>query len=127
MTALEERNRVARDIHDSVTQLLFGAHLALRVAREGGNDQRSRAAVERGRPLRILERLAQALRAAGADKIYVSNLGWRGAAQRLEVVEDPHAPRPGLLGLTRGANDGRYVPSDLGEADDDAHRGQCAR
>lgn len=32
VAALEERSRVARDIHDSVTQLLFGAHLALRVA-----------------------------------------------------------------------------------------------
>jgi signal transduction histidine kinase len=38
VAALEERNRVARDIHDSATQLLFGAHLALRVAREGGDD-----------------------------------------------------------------------------------------
>lgn len=34
----------------------------------------------------VCARTIRALRAAGADKIYVSNLGWKGAAQRLEAI-----------------------------------------
>ncbi len=34
----------------------------------------------------VCARSIRALRAAGADKVYVSNLGWRGAAVRLERI-----------------------------------------
>jgi two-component system, NarL family, sensor kinase len=51
VAALEERNRVAREIHDSVTQLLFGAHLALRVARERGDERRTADNLGRGAEL----------------------------------------------------------------------------
>lgn len=37
-------------------------------------------------PEEVCAHTIRALRAAGADKIYVSNLGWRGAAQRLEKI-----------------------------------------
>ena len=37
-------------------------------------------------PEEVCARSIRALRAAGADKIYVSNLGWRGAAARLERI-----------------------------------------
>lgn len=47
VAALEERSRVARDIHDSVTQLLFGAHLALKVARADAPQAPVEEAVER--------------------------------------------------------------------------------
>lgn len=71
--ALEERNRVARDIHDSVTQLLFGAHLALRVAREGGDDERTAASLDRGaqlveQSLDELRGLVELLRSADLDQ-----------------------------------------------------------
>lgn len=51
VAALEERSRVARDIHDSVTQLLFGAHLALKVARTDAGAEQVDAAVERAADL----------------------------------------------------------------------------
>jgi hypothetical protein len=37
-------------------------------------------------PEQLCAHTIRALRAAGAEKIYVSNLGWRGAAQRLERI-----------------------------------------
>jgi 5,10-methylenetetrahydrofolate reductase len=37
-------------------------------------------------PEEVCAHTIRALRAAGAGKIYVSNLGWRGAAQRLEKI-----------------------------------------
>ncbi|MDQ3457848.1 MAG: GAF domain-containing sensor histidine kinase [Deinococcota bacterium] len=40
---LEERHRLARDMHDSLAQLLFAAELALRVAREGEAEHREGA------------------------------------------------------------------------------------
>lgn len=73
VAALEERNRVARDIHDSVTQLLFGAHLALRVAREDGDDDRRMEAIDRGgslveQALQELRGLVELLRAADLEQ-----------------------------------------------------------
>lgn len=73
VAALEERSRVARDIHDSVTQLLFGAHLALRVAREDGDTARTSDAVERGSglveaALDELRGLVELLRPADLDQ-----------------------------------------------------------
>lgn len=73
VAALEERSRVARDIHDSATQLLFGAHLALRVAREGGDPARTADAVERGSglveaALDELRGLVELLRTADLDQ-----------------------------------------------------------
>ena len=37
-------------------------------------------------PEEVCAHTIRALRAAGAEKVYVSNLGWRGAAQRLERI-----------------------------------------
>ena len=73
VAALEERNRVARDIHDSVTQLLFGAHLALRVAREGGDEQRTAGSLDRAadlveRSLDELRGLVELLRSADLEQ-----------------------------------------------------------
>lgn len=89
VAALEERNRVARDIHDSVTQLLFGAHLALRVAREGDDADRAAASMGRGaalveQALGELRGLVELLRAADLDQ------GLAPALRRLaERVDGP--------------------------------------
>lgn len=89
VAALEERNRVARDIHDSVTQLLFGAHLALRVARERDDVPGTAGAVERGAALveqamGELRGLVELLRAADLDQ------GLAPALRRLaERVDGP--------------------------------------
>ena len=40
---LEERQRLATEMHDSVAQLLFGAELSLKVAQEGRGEQRERS------------------------------------------------------------------------------------
>lgn len=40
---LEERQRLATEMHDSVAQLLFGAELSLKVAQEGQGEQRGRS------------------------------------------------------------------------------------
>ena len=42
---LEERQRLATEMHDSVAQLLFGAELSLKVAQEGRGEQRERSLV----------------------------------------------------------------------------------
>jgi two-component system, NarL family, sensor kinase len=50
LATLEERARLAREMHDSVAQLLFAADLSLQVAREGQNPQKT-AALERSAEL----------------------------------------------------------------------------
>ncbi|MBB6096868.1 two-component system NarL family sensor kinase [Deinobacterium chartae] len=49
--ALEERARLASEMHDSVAQVLFAAELALRVAREDPRPEGREAALERGAEL----------------------------------------------------------------------------
>lgn len=68
LATLEERARLAREMHDSVAQLLFAADLSLRVAREGPNEQREtaleRSALLVGSALDELRGLVELLRPA---------------------------------------------------------------
>ena len=73
VAAMEERGRVAREIHDSVTQLLFGADLALRTARDGRDPATAVSAVERGAglvesALGELRGLVELMRSADLDQ-----------------------------------------------------------
>lgn len=70
--AREERDRLARDVHDAVSQLLFGANLALKVAQEATDPTQTAAAVTRGAELvesslRELRGLVELLRSADLD------------------------------------------------------------
>lgn len=81
LATLEERARLAREMHDSVAQLLFAADLSLRVAREGLSGQRE-AALERsallvGSALDELRGLVELLRPADLSQ------GLRAALRRL--------------------------------------------
>lgn len=68
LATLEERARLAREMHDSVAQLLFAADLSLRVAREGPNGQKEtaleRSALLVGSALDELHGLVELLRPA---------------------------------------------------------------
>lgn len=73
VAVLEERARMAREMHDSVTQLLFGADLALRVARTGGDQERVDQAFDRaadlvGTALRELRSMVELMRPADLDQ-----------------------------------------------------------
>jgi two-component system NarL family sensor kinase len=82
VAALEERSRVARDIHDSVTQLLFGAHLALDVARSDAGSAASDDAVGR----------AAGLVASGLDEL-------RGLVELLRSADLEQGLYPALVRL----------------------------
>lgn len=68
LATLEERARLAREMHDSVAQLLFAADLSLRVAREGQDAQKEtaleRSALLVGSALDELRGLVELLRPA---------------------------------------------------------------
>lgn len=80
LAALEERARLAREMHDSVAQLLFAADLSLRVARESSG-QREKALVRSselvGTALSELRGLVELLRPADLSQ------GLRPALERL--------------------------------------------
>ncbi|MEJ2668389.1 MAG: GAF domain-containing sensor histidine kinase [Deinococcales bacterium] len=80
--ALEERQRLAQQMHDSLAQLLFAADLSLQVAGQHPDpDQRARAAVEAGTSVRDalaeLRSLVEVMRPADLST------GLRPALQRL--------------------------------------------
>jgi two-component system, NarL family, sensor kinase len=82
LAAREERDRVARDVHDSVAQLLFGADLSLRLAEEADDPTQARGAVQKGSELvssalRELRGLVELLRSADLEK------GLNAALERL--------------------------------------------
>ena len=104
---LEERQRLATEIHDSVTQLLFGAELALEVAREAQEPRRGhslargaellssalgelRGLVEVLRPADLSHDLSQGLSAALA-RLAERTQGTRGTkgALRVQLEAEP--------------------------------------
>lgn len=72
VAAREERDRLAREVHDAVCQLLFAAELSLKVAQQSGEPDRAQAAVGRGYELvvaayRELRGLVEMMRSADLD------------------------------------------------------------
>jgi len=81
LAALEERQRLATEMHDSVSQLLFAADLALQVAREGRGETREEGLTRAGdlvtTALAELRALVEVLRPADLSG------GLSGALRRL--------------------------------------------
>ncbi|MFM9279971.1 GAF domain-containing sensor histidine kinase [Paenibacillus jiagnxiensis] len=103
LTRLEERNRLARDLHDSVSQLLFSLSLTAKGVEgmlTGENDGPAAAAVRDMRQLsqtalQEMRSLIKQLRPAGLEAGLLAALQEYGAMLRLEV----HAEMEGVSQL----------------------------
>lgn len=98
LATLEERARLAREMHDSVAQLLFAADLSLRVARESQPQRES-----------ALERSAELVSSA------LSEL--RGLVELLRPADLSHGLAPALCRLADRVNSVVHVHSDAAELD----------
>jgi len=98
LATLEERARLAREMHDSVAQLLFAADLSLRVARESQTQRES-----------ALERSAELVSSA------LSEL--RGLVELLRPADLSHGLAPALCRLADRVNSVVRVHSDAAELD----------
>lgn len=93
LAALEERQRLARDMHDSVSQLLFAADLALQVAREAPEGEAKARGLESASALVTsalgeLRALVETLRPAdlsGGLAAALERLGGRALGLRVHV------------------------------------------
>lgn len=108
LAAREERDRIARDVHDAVSQLLFGADLALRTARDVDDDEQRDASITRGGELVAaamteLRSLIELLRSADLEE------GLEAALERL-VARTSGTMKVHL------ASDRVEVPEEIGEA-----------
>ncbi|MEY8744104.1 GAF domain-containing protein [Bacillales bacterium AN1005] len=113
LARLEERNRLARDLHDSVNQILFSLSLTAKGAesmmlgsaelepiREAMKDVRSLSQ----EALKEMRALIMQLRPAGLEKGLMSALQEYGAGQGLQVV----VHRSGMGSLPRSVEDGLW-------------------
>lgn len=93
LATLEERQRLATEMHDSVAQLLFAADLSLRVALQSGDDVQQHEALEKsaelvGSALGELRALVEVLRPADLSEGLVGALS--RLAQRTAGVMQVH-------------------------------------
>ena len=93
--ALEERQRLAKELHDSVSQSLFGIHLGARMAREWLDQDRDQAA----KPIDYVIRLAEDCQAEMSARIFALRpdlLETEGLVTALNKQLEPLRTRHGI-------------------------------
>ncbi|MFC9706947.1 GAF domain-containing sensor histidine kinase [Paenibacillus sp. NPDC056933] len=115
LTRLEERNRLARDLHDSVNQILFSLSLTAKGAESmlaGSEQEYLHPAAEAMKDIRSLSQealkemrtLIMQLRPAGLESGLLSALQEYGTGQGLQVV----VTRTGMRSLPRSIEEGLW-------------------